>query len=165
MAQFPSDTQDPYKNFKLRVWDRHSVHFGGKLTGLFPPEVVKHRAGGDPSTSSKSPGRNKFDAVTLDRGVTYDQSFSDWASKVWDYESALGAQVSSAGFRKNIDVELYDEAGQPVVSYKLTSGLVSELPAGPSGGRIVHHIHPRGPATIQQQLAAIFQSSLRRLRP
>lgn len=164
MTQLAGGAQrlDPYKNFKLRVRDGIRVHFGGKLTGLLPPpEVVKHRAGGDPSTSVKAPGQSKYDSVTLDRGVTHDQSFSDWASQVWNYGSALGAQVS----RKDIELELYNEAGQAVVSYNLTSGSVSEFPVRPPGGMIVHHVHLRGPASFQQQLAAIFESSLRRLRP
>ena len=35
-------------------------------------EVVKHREGGDPSSSRKSPGRTEYEAITLERGVTHD---------------------------------------------------------------------------------------------
>ena len=45
--------------------------------------MVKHREGGDPSTSRKSPGRTEFDAITLERGVTQDAEFEPWANKVW----------------------------------------------------------------------------------
>src|SRR5579863_96872 len=101
MTQFGGGAQrlDPYENFKFRVRDGNSVHFGGKLTGLLPrPEVAEYRAGDDPQNSSKSTGRSKFDAVTVNRGVANDESFSDWASKVWNYGSTLGAQVPLANF-------------------------------------------------------------------
>ena len=55
------------------------------------PEVVEHREGGDPSTSRKSPGRTKYDAITLERGVTNDVEFEQWANKVWNFGSGLGA--------------------------------------------------------------------------
>jgi len=63
MAQNAIDSQrlDPYKDFFLRLRDGNRTYFGSKRTGLIPPsEVVKHRAGGDPSTSYKSPGRNNM---------------------------------------------------------------------------------------------------------
>ena len=70
---------DPYKNFKFRLkWDGKYVYGGSKLTGLKrTTEVVEHRSGGDPSTSHKSPGRTKYDAITLDRGLTQDMAFHD----------------------------------------------------------------------------------------
>jgi len=62
MAEFTVNPQrhDPYKNFKFRVkWDGQYVAGVSKVTGLKrTTEVVKHRQGGDPSTSRKSPGRN-----------------------------------------------------------------------------------------------------------
>ncbi|HLY80372.1 MAG TPA: phage tail protein [Caulobacteraceae bacterium] len=45
-------------------------------------EVVKHRAGGDPGLSRKSPGRMKYEPVTLERGLTQDKGFANWAGKV-----------------------------------------------------------------------------------
>ena len=59
MPQFAGHAQrlDPYKNYKIRLWDGNRTYLGSKHTGLVPPpEVVKHRAGGDPSTSSSRPG-------------------------------------------------------------------------------------------------------------
>jgi phage tail-like protein len=155
---------DPYKNFRFRLWDGNRMYFGSKVIGLLP-EVVEHRAGDDPSTSSKSPGRSKYDAVTLDRGVTQDLAFSDWASQVWNYGSALGAETSSANYRKNIYLEFYDEAGSSVVTYKIYSPWISEFRTMPPGGIFVHFIHPRGARSIPEQLATIFEGSLTRLRP
>jgi len=74
MAQFLVNPQrlDPYKNFKFRVkWDGKYVAGVSKVGSLKrSTEVVEHREGGDPSTSHKSPGCNKFEAITLERGLT-----------------------------------------------------------------------------------------------
>ncbi|MGA3326008.1 MAG: phage tail protein [Terriglobia bacterium] len=168
MAQNAIDSQrlDPYKDFFLRLRDGNRTYFGSKRTGLIPPsEVVKHRAGGDPSTSYKSPGRNKYDAITLNRGVTHDPPFSNWASKVWNFGSGLGSEVSLAYFRKDIYLEFYNEAGQSVVGYRIFGTSVFEAQALPPGGVVLHFLQPRGPTSIQEQLEVIFQNSLKRLRP
>ena len=76
MAQFTVNAQrfDPYKNFKFRVkWDGRYVAGISKVSGFKrTTEVVKHREGGDPSSSRKSPGRTEYDAILLERGVTHD---------------------------------------------------------------------------------------------
>jgi phage tail-like protein len=135
MAQFSVNAQrfDPYKNFKFRVkWDGRYVAGISKVSGLKrSTEVVEHREGGDPSTSRKSPGRTKFEAVTLERGVTHDVEFERWANKVWNFGSGLGAEVSLKDFRKDLIVELYNEAGQLVLAYKVFRAWVSEYQALP----------------------------------
>jgi phage tail-like protein len=135
MAQFPVNPQrqDPYKNFKFRLkWDGKYVAGISKVSALKrTTEVVEHRAGGDPSASRKSPGRNKFDAITLERGLTQDMNFHDWAGLVWNFGAALGAEVSLANFRKDIYLELYNEAGQLVIAYKIYRCWVSEYQALP----------------------------------
>ncbi|HKT12482.1 MAG TPA: phage tail protein [Terriglobia bacterium] len=135
MAEFTVNTKrfDPYKNFKFRVkWDGQYVAGVSKVTGLKrTTEVVKHREGGDPSTSRKSPGRNEFDAITLERGVTHDPAFELWAGKVWQLGAQLGAEVSLADFRKDIILEVYNEAGQKVLAYKIYRCWVSEYQALP----------------------------------
>jgi len=135
MAQFTVNASrfDPYKNFKFRVkWDGRYVAGISKVSGLKrTTEVVEHREGGDPSTSRKSPGRVKFEAITLERGVTHDQEFEQWANKVWNFGSGLGAEVSLKNFRKDLIVELYNEAGQVVIAYKVFRAWVSEYQALP----------------------------------
>ena len=135
MAQFSVNAQrfDPYKNFKFRVkWDGKYVAGVSKVSGLKrTTEVVEHREGGDPSTSRKSPGRAKFEAITLERGVTHDVEFEQWANKVWNFGSGLGAEVSLKDFRKDLIVELYNEAGQVVLAYKVFRAWVSEYQALP----------------------------------
>jgi phage tail-like protein len=94
-------------------------------------EVVEHREGGDPSTSRKSPGRTKFEAVTIERGVTHDIAFEQWANKVWNQGAGPGAELSLADFRKDITIDLFNEAGQKVISYNVYRCWVSEFQALP----------------------------------
>ena len=133
MAQFSVNASrfDPYKNFKFRVkWDGKYVAGVSKVTGLKrTTEVVKHREGGDPSTSRKSPGRTEYEALTLERGVTHDTEFEKWANKIWNFGSGLGSEVSLKDFRKDLIVDLYNEAGQKVISYKVYRCWVSEFQA------------------------------------
>ena len=135
MAQFTVNAQrlDPYKNFKFRVkWDGRYVAGVSKVSALKrTTEVVKHRDGGDPSSSRKSPGRTEYEAVTLERGVTHDPEFEAWAQKVWDLGAGAGAEVSLADFRKDVIVELLNEAGQVVQSYRLFRCWVSEFQSLP----------------------------------
>ena len=118
MAQFSVNPQrfDPYKNFKFRVkWDGRYVAGVSKVGALKrTTEVVKHREGGDPSSSRKSPGRTEFEK---------------WANKVWNFGSGLGAEVSLKDFRKDVILDVYNEAGQLAISYKIFRAWVSEFQA------------------------------------
>jgi phage tail-like protein len=135
MAQFTVNATrfDPYKNFKFRVkWDGRYVAGVSKVGALKrSTELVEHREGGDPSTSRKSPGRTKFEAVTLERGVTHDLEFERWANKVWNFGAGLGQEVSLKDFRKDISIEVYNEAGQKVLAYNLFRCWVSDFQALP----------------------------------
>ena len=119
---------DPYKNFKFRIkWDGKYVAGLSKMSALKrTTEVIKHREGGDPNTSRKSPGRSEYEAITLERGVTHDLEFERWANKVWNYGVGLGSEVSLRDFRKDIVIEVYNEAGQPVIAYNVYRCWISE---------------------------------------
>ena len=135
MAEFTVNAQrfDPYKNFKFRVrWDGRYVAGVSKMSAFKrTTEVVKHRDGGDPSSSRKSPGRTEFEAITLERGVTHDTEFERWANKVWSFGAGLGAEVSLKDFRKDMIIEVYNEAGQLALAYKVYRCWVSEYQALP----------------------------------
>ena len=124
---------DPYKNFKFRVkWDGRYVAGVSKVSALKrSTDPVEHREGGNPSTSHKSPGRTKYDPVTLERGVTHDTEFEKWANKVWNFGSGLGSETSLADFRKDITIEVFNEAGQKVLAYNVFRCWVSEYQALP----------------------------------
>src|SRR5204862_5063859 len=135
MAQFSVNALrfDPYKNFKFRVkWDGKYVAGVSKVSSLKrTTEVVKHRDGGDPSSSRKSPGRTEYEAITLERGVTHDVEFEQWANKVWNFGAGLGLEVSLGDFRRDVTIELYNEAGQSVIAYHVFRCWVSEFQALP----------------------------------
>ena len=136
MAQFTVNAErlDPYKNYKFRVKTEDGNYVAGvcKVSALKrTTEVVKHREGGDPSSSRKSPGQSEYEAITLERGVTHDEEFERWANKVWNYGSGLGSEVSLKDFRKNLIIEMYNEAGQLAISYKIYRCWPSEFQAMP----------------------------------
>lgn len=135
MPQFSVNTHrfDPYKNYKFRViWDGRPVAGISKVGALKrTTQVVKHREGGDPSSERKSPGQTEWEAITLERGVTHDLDFEAWANKVWNVGSGLGQEVSLRDFRKDILIEMYNEAGQLVLVYKVFRCWVSEYQAIP----------------------------------
>jgi phage tail-like protein len=135
MASFSVNAQrfDPYKNFKFRVkWDGRYVAGVSKVGALRrSTDLVEHREGGDPSTNRKSPGRTKYEAITLERGVTHDTEFERWANKVWNFGGGPGAETSLKDFRKDIIIDLFNEAGQKVISYRVFRCWVSEYQALP----------------------------------
>lgn len=131
MPQFSVNVHrfDPYKNFKFRVkWDGRAVAGVSEVSSLRRvTEVIRHREGGEPSAERKSPGRTRFEPVTLRRGVTHDHEFEAWANSVW----ALGGnpEVALKTFRKDIVIELYNEAGQLAIAYTLYRCWVSAYEA------------------------------------
>ena len=134
MASITINTKryDPYKNFKFRVkWDSKYVLGVSKVGGLKrTTDVIEHREGGDPSTVIKSPGQTKYDPITLERGVTLDPDFEKWANKVWSFANAQAnmatKEVSLKDFRKDIIIDVFNEAGQKVLSYLVYRCWVSE---------------------------------------
>ena len=128
MAKFTVNPQryDPYKNFKFRVkFGTDTTYVAGvsKVSALKrTTEMVEHREGGDPSSSHKSPGRTKYEAITMERGVTHDAAFEAWANK-------REKEVSLKDFRRNLIIDVFNEAGQKVISYKVYRAWVSEFSA------------------------------------
>jgi len=124
---------DPYKNYMFRLkWDGKYVAGLSKMSPLKrTTEVVKHREGGEPATSHKAPGRTEYDAITLSRGVTHDTAFEDWANLVFKHGAALGAETALKSMRKDVTLEIYNEAGQLAIAYKVFRCWVSEYVAVP----------------------------------
>ena len=133
MAEFTFHVQryDPYQNFKFRVkWDGRYVAGVSKVSALKrSTEVVEHREGGDPSSSRKSPGRTKLRGHNLERGITHDSDFEQWANKVRDVGLGLSAEVSLKDYRKDVIIEVYNSTTQLVITYKLLQCWVSEYQA------------------------------------
>ena len=117
-----------YENFKFRVqWDGQPVAGVSKVSALKrTTDVVEHRQGGDPSSSRKEPGLTHYSAITLGRGLTSDHAFEQWANLV----SKLNG-TPNPNFRKDIAIELLDDAGNVLLTYKVYKCWVSEYTALP----------------------------------
>ncbi len=131
-TQFPAATYryDPYRNYKFRLkWDGNYVAGISKVSALTrTTQVITWREGGDPTTPRKLPGQSSYEPIQLERGVTHDPVFEQWANKVWDYTNSTtddqaggtsNADVSLLDFRKEIILEVYNEAGQKVIAYNI----------------------------------------------
>ncbi len=123
MANFSVNAQrfDPYKANKFRVkWDGKYIAGISYVSPLRrSTEAISNREGGDPSSLRYSPGETIFSPITLVRGKTHDKDFEQWANKVWNYGSGLGAEVSLKDYRKDLIIELMNEAGQVAIAYKV----------------------------------------------
>ena len=134
---FPADAAryDPCKNYRFKIkWGGSYVAGISKVSGLsHTSQVGPHRGDGDPSVPRTSPGQTTYDAITLEQGVTHDAAFEQWANKVWDYKDSTGtdANASLNDSRKDIVIELYNEAGQIVLAYNVYRCWVSEFSALP----------------------------------
>ena len=143
-TEFPKATYrcDPYRNFRFRVkWDNKYVAGVSKVSSLTrTTQVITHRSGRDPGTPRRMPGQSEYPAITLERGVTHDVEFEQWANKVWDYHNSTiddqqggtgNQDVSLKDFRKDIVLEVYNEAGQKVLAYNIYRCWPSEFTALP----------------------------------
>jgi len=131
MAQFTVNPTrlDPYKSYMFRVkWDGVYVAGLSKMSALKRTTTpVVHRDGADPSREHKSPGVTKYEAVTFGRGRSHDPEFEKWANDVDTTENP----ISLKNFRKDLLVDVFNESGQKVMSYKLNRCWVSEYQALP----------------------------------
>jgi len=133
MARMTPQTNrfDPYRTFRFKVkWDNEYV---AGLTKMSPlrrtTEMVEYREAGENIISRKLPGKSSYEAVTLEAGITYDTAFQDWANLVNDFASH--SITSLKNFRKNITVDVFNEAGVVAMSYNLYRCWVSEYQALP----------------------------------
>jgi phage tail-like protein len=135
MSQFTVNPErfDPYKNFKFRLkWDGRYVAGISKASALKrTTDVIAHREGGDHALQRQMPGHTRYEPITLERGVTHDTEFEKWASQVWNLNAGQGSEVSLKSFRKDVILELYNEAGQLAIAYKVFRCWVSEYSALP----------------------------------
>jgi phage tail-like protein len=133
MARMTAQTNraDPLRNFRFRVkWDGQYVAGLTKMGALKrTTEMVEFREAGENIVSRKLPGKSSFQAVSLEAGITYDTAFEDWANLVNDFASH---SITTLGeFRKNITIDVFNEAGVKALSYNLYRAWVSEYQALP----------------------------------
>src|SRR5512132_3962698 len=120
---------DPYKTFRFLVYFGTSitpVAGVSKVTGLKrSSEVIEYKQGGDAITR-KGLGRTKYEPVTLERGLTHDFDFEDWANAAQKLDKGAPTQ-SLKNLRRQVRIDLLNEAGQPVHRYILHRCWVSEF--------------------------------------
>jgi phage tail-like protein len=140
--QFSVNTQrfDPYKNMKFRIkWDGKYVAGVSKISALKrSTEPVTHREGGDPSTSRVSPSVWKFEPITLERGVTHDPEFENWANLIYNTEGDMSISLNL--FRKDLIIELLNEQGVVAKAYKVYRCWISEYQSLPELDANAHAI-------------------------
>jgi phage tail-like protein len=128
MARFTVNTHrfDPYRNFKFKIkWDNQYVAGLHKCSALRrTTEVTEWREAGDPTASRKLPGKTKYEPITLEVGVTHDTAFEDWANLVNNFQG--DAARSLKNFRKDMTIDVFNLAGQKVLSYNVYRCWVSE---------------------------------------
>jgi phage tail-like protein len=135
MAKFTANPKryDPYRNFKFKIKISPNVDYVAGLSKCSAlkktTEMVEWREGGDPSSTHKLPGKTKYDPITLTAGVTHDTTFEDWANQVNNFKG--DASMSLKNFRKDITIDIFNEAGQKVLSYLVFNCWVSEYQALP----------------------------------
>jgi len=128
MAEFVVNSHrlDPYKAFKFQVvLDGQVVPGVSRVSPLRRyTEPVDFRSGSFPSHFLKAPGTSKFDAIVLERGITHDTTFEDWAEAA--YAPAGDAAMSLRNFRKDMRINLLNQQGTIVLSYMVFRCWVSE---------------------------------------
>jgi phage tail-like protein len=122
---------DPYRNFRFKIkWDGLYVAGLSKMTGLKrSTEMTEWREAGENIVARKLPGKTKYEPVTLEAGITYDTAFEDWANLVNDFASH--GITSPRDFRKNVTVDVFNEAGGKAMSYNLYRAWVADYQAIP----------------------------------
>ena len=123
---------DPYKNYKFQLkWDGRTVLGVMKVGPLKrTTNVITHRSGGENSVDHKTPGRTTYDAVTLERGITWDLEFENWANKVHPY--AGDTAMDLVNYRKDVVLEVLDEKGHVARRFFLYHCWVSEFQTLPA---------------------------------
>lgn len=130
---FPANAHrhDPYRTFKFQVLiDGQSVAGLKKMTALKKTtEAVDWRTGGDPTHVRKLPGGTKYEAITLEQGLTHDPVFEQWANLVNNIDGDAG--MSLVNFRKDIVINVLNLQGTVAISYQVKRAWVSEYQALP----------------------------------
>lgn len=131
---FPANAHrfDPYRNFKFKIKiDGQYVAGLNKCSALKRTvEVTDWREGGDPTQSRKLPGKTSYDAITLEQGVSHDETFETWANLVNNFQGS--AAMSLKEFRKDaITIEVHNLQGTPVMAFNVYRCWVSEYQAMP----------------------------------
>ena len=130
---FPANAHrhDPYRTFKFQVLIDGQAVAGLRKMGALKKttEAVDWRTGGDPTHVRKLPGGTKYEAVTLEQGLTHDPVFEQWANLVNNIDG--DPAMSLVNFRKDIVINVMNLQGAVAMSYQVKRAWVSEYQALP----------------------------------
>jgi phage tail-like protein len=130
---FPANAHrhDPYRTFKFQVLIDGQPAAGLKKMGALKKttEAVDWRTGGDPTHVRKLPGGTKYEAITLEQGLTHDPVFEQWANLVNNIDGDTA--MSLVNFRKDIVINVMNLQGAVAISYQVKRAWVSEYQALP----------------------------------
>jgi phage tail-like protein len=122
---------DPYKNYRFQVYlgtSTSAVAGVSKVSGFKrSSDAIEYKEGGN-ALIRKGLGRTKYDPITIERGITFDTDFEDWANAAQVLKQGAPSQ-SLANLRKEMRIELLNEAGQAVRAYLVHNCWVSEFQA------------------------------------
>jgi tail tube protein gp19 len=161
MPQTAGNTRLRYKNFRIRLHYAGRSYTGTMATGLQSlGEIAEYRPGNDAGNSVRSLGHgNKYESIPLTRGVAPSSSFSQWASAITSHVKA----TSPASYR-DLYLDFFDEAGQKLVSFRISGSFVFEVPIPPRGNSRTHVLRSPSGAGLKDQLSDIFDKFLRNLK-
>jgi phage tail-like protein len=110
----PHPHHDPYREYTFQIkWDGRTVAGVRRVSPLRRTvTVVEYRQASDPVTTQKLPGRVQYEPITLERGITHDPAFANWAAQV-------SGTAPGLSFRKEVRLEVYDARGKLFEVYKI----------------------------------------------
>ena len=121
---------EAYKNFRFRLkWDGRYIAGISKVSGLKrTTEVVEHREGGSSGTIHKLPGPTTYPPITIERHLSGDDTFRNWAGLISGAESNT---TEPAPFRKDVIIELVNIENEILAAYSILNCWISEYQALP----------------------------------
>ncbi len=126
-----SSVHDPYRTFKFRVRLGGTTVAGVTKVSALARNVASNevKEGGDLLGPRQNPGAVTYDDVTLEWGLSLDETFEEWANAV----TRLQADPAVTGFKRTVYLDVYDlngnpkdQDGTPAFSYKLHRCWVSK---------------------------------------
>lgn len=133
---------DPYKSYPFLVYfGTNTAPVAGisKVTGLKrSSDAIEYKEGGN-ALIRKGLGRTKYEAITLERGITHDTDFEDWANAAQVLDKGAPS-TSLKNLRREVRIDLLNEERQPVLRFVVHRCWISEYQALPDldgGGNAV----------------------------
>jgi phage tail-like protein len=124
---------DPYKSYAFLVYlDTSTTPVAGvsKVTGLKrSSDPIEYKEGGN-AIIRKGLGRTKYEAITIERGITHDTDFELWANAAQVLDKGAPS-TSLKNLRKELRIDFLNEERQVVLRFNVHRCWVSEYQALP----------------------------------